>query len=271
MELPFVVAGGNVNVMKKLLLISGAILIFASNSLFAIAVTVNGMDNIFEAGLGVNPGVVGPNLGFYPKSIDIQGGALISFNSITGTSKYGGNVADPNVSPDGVAFGTGAPGTATNITSSTGISGITFSGRAMFLVGVFLTGSSSAVQPGSITFVSGSGGYDPDGRQDWFTDLAESFPVGQAFYIGDGKTGFNNAAGATQVWRAPAAATRLFLGFADGGSGGPFVGLFGAYNDNSGDLTVNITQGLAAVPEPGTVLLMGLGLLGVGLLRKRLA
>lgn len=254
--------------MRKLLFISGAILISASSSLFAITVTVNGMDNIFEAGLGTPGALVGPNMGHFPTGIAIQGGALISFNSITGTTKYGWNVADPTVTPDGVAFSNGA---ATSITSNTGISGITFTGRAMFLIGVFLTDSPSAVQPGSIGFVSGSGGYDPDGRVNWFTDLPESFPIGQTFYIGDGKTGFNNASGTTQVWKAPAAATRLFLGFADGGGSGPFLGTFGAYDDNLGNLTVDITQGLAAVPEPGTVLLMGLGLLGVGLLRKRIA
>jgi hypothetical protein len=68
---------------------------------------------------------------------------------------------------------------------------------------------------------------------------------------------------------------RLFLGFADGGSTGAFQGQFGAYRDNSGGFTVNInTSGFIApapIPEPGTLTLLSLGILGLVFLRKRLA
>jgi len=258
-------------VIKRFLFLSGVILI-ASSSLLAVTVTVDAMDNIFQAGLGASGTSVGPNLGFFPTlGVNIVAGAgqTISFDSITGTVKYGGGATDPDVGPDGVAFA--APATA--ITSNTGISGITFNGRAMFLIGVFLDGSAPTpgTQPADLSFFPSGGGYDADNRINWF-DPSTTMAIGQSFYIGDGKTGFGNGSGTTQIWHVPSTATRLFLGFADGGSGGPFVGSFGAFDDNSGSLTVDInTSGLAAVPEPGTILLMGIGLIGVGLLRKKLA
>ena len=142
-------------------------------------------------------------------------------------------------SADG-ASGLDSDTTGTSLTSNTGISGLVFGSRDMFLVGVFLTNASPtpATQPATVTFVNGSGGYDSDGRTSWF-DPSTTFAIGQAFYIGDGKTGFCPTAGAacpgtTQVWNVPSTATALYLGFADGGSNIAFTGIFGAYDDNSG-------------------------------------
>jgi hypothetical protein len=271
--------------MKKGLLrvcISGVILTAASSSLFAATVFVSGMSNIFEEGLGT-PGVnVGPNMGSYPTlgvSFNAGAGQTISFNSVglTGETVLCGTSNCTATSGDGASGLAGA--TSTNITSNTGISGISFNLREMFLIGVFLsnTAPTPGTQPASIGFVSPSGGYDPDGRTNWF-DPSTTFAIGQTFYVGDGKTTFcatagAACAGATQIWNVPSTATRLFLGFADGGSTGPFQGQFGAYNDNSGGFTVNInTSGLAAqTPEPGTLTLLGLGILGLGFLRKRIA
>jgi hypothetical protein len=256
----------------KNLLIAGLMLAGASVSLPAAVVSVDGMSDIFEAGLGTSGTAVGANLGLYPTlalSFTAGAGQTISFNSITGTVKYGGSVSDPSVSADGMANPFGTDGT--NITSNTGISGIAFDGRIMFLVGVFLDDNapSAGSQPATVTFFSSGGGYDADGRVNWF-GAPVTFQLGQAFYIGDGRTGFNNAAGTLQVWDVPSTATRLFLGFADGGNL-PFSGPFGAYNDNSGALTVDVSLGAAAVPEPGTLMLMGLGLLSVVVVRKKFA
>lgn len=263
--------------IKRVLFLSGVVLL-ASSSLLAVTVTVDSMSNIFEAGLGTPGASVGPNLGFFPTlgvSFVAGAGQTISFNSITGSVKYGSGGGDPAVGPDGVAFA----GPATAITSSTGISGISMSGRAMFLIGVFLSASAPTpgTQPADITFFTGTGGgYTPDDRPDWFGPTSPTtFEIGQTFVIGDGRLGFGTPLGGIQSWRVPSTATRLFLGFADGGSTGPFTGAFGAFDDNlnvtAGGLTVDInTDGLNPVPEPGTILLMGIGLIGVGFLRKKL-
>jgi len=280
---------GGIGSMKKGLLrfsIAGVILTAASSSLFALPLFIGGMDNIFEAGLGTPGAMVGPNMGFFPQiaaTITPGAGQTISFNSIglAGQTVLCGTNNCTATSADG-ASGLAGDTMGTNITSNTGISGISFGAREMFLIGVFLTNAAPTpgTQPVSVGFVNGSGGYDPDGRTNWF-DPSTTFAIGQTFYVGDGKTGFCPNAGtavgctgtqATQIWNVPSNATALYLGFADGGSTGPFQGAFGAYNDNSGGFTVNInTSGLNAAPEPGTLALLGIGFLGLGFLRKRLS
>ena len=87
------------------------------------------------------------------------------------------------------------------------------------------------------------------------------------FFIGDGQ-----GTSGTQSFFVPTTATQLFLGFADGS---PLFGSAataaapGGYSDNIGQLTA--TFDITPVPEPSTVLLIGLGLSGLGLLRKRLS
>jgi hypothetical protein len=253
---------------------------------------VNGKSNIFEAGLGMPGTVVAPNMGFYPTlgvAINPGPGQTIRFNSVglTGETVLCGTIICTANSADGAA-GLAGNTTGTNITSNTGISGITFGSREMFLVGVFLTNAAptQGTQPTTVTYVDGGGGYDPGSRTDWFDPLGGtvSYAIAQTFYIGDGKTGTcptagtstgcvsvgGVAAGTTQIWNVPSTATALYLGFADGGNAGSFSGTFGAYDDNSGGFTVNIDiSGLTAAPEPGTLMLLGLGILGLGCLRKR--
>jgi len=260
--------------MKKYLAVAGMVLTAASSSLFG-AIVVDGRSDIFEAGLGT-PGsqVTGVNLGLYPvlaASFSAGSGQSIWFNSITGSTNCGaGAPCNQAIPPDGVNVGIGG----TDVSSDTGISGIKFTGRNMFLVGVFLTDAApdSGSQPFSVEFFTSGGGYDADNRVNWFTN-GVTYGIGQTFYIGDGKTGVNNAAGTTQIFSVPDSATRLFLGFVDGGSIGAFTGHFGAYDDNGEQaITADINLGgLTPAPEPGTVLLMGLGLAGLGLLRKKLA
>jgi hypothetical protein len=273
--------------------ISALVLAAASNSLFAGTVYVDGKSNIFEAGLGTPGTVVAPNMGLYATlglAINPGSGQTISFNSVglAGETVLCGVNNCTAKSADG-ASGLAGNTTGTNLTSNTGISGISFGSREMFLVGVFLTNlaPTPVTQPAAVTDVDGSGGYDPGGRTDWFDPLrgAVSYAIAQTFYIGDGKTGTCPTAGTStgcvsvggmawgtnQIWNVPSNATALYLGFADGNSTGPFAGMFGSYDDNSGGFTVNInTSGLIAAPEPGTLMLLGLGILGLGFLRRRL-
>ncbi|WP_077033960.1 PEP-CTERM sorting domain-containing protein [Pelomonas sp. KK5] len=88
----------------------------------------------------------------------------------------------------------------------------------------------------------------------------------QVFFVGDGRTGFNDASGTLLTFTAPAGATRLYIGFVDAGN---FVGTSSWYWDNPGAVagTVNMA---AVVPEPGSFGLLALGLAALGWrLRRR--
>ena len=126
--------------------------------------------------------------------------------------------------PDG---GTQCSGNGTDITSYKGISGVIHARKTMFLVGVFLTDAEPAdPAPARLDF----------SNNEAFATLAPV--IGQTFFIGDGLTG--TGAGTVQQFAVPDAATRLFLGFADGYGvhGSP-----GYYGDNSGSLGVTVTGG----------------------------
>lgn len=81
----------------------------------------------------------------------------------------------------------------------------------------------------------------------------------QVFFVGDGRAGRDDAAGALLTFTAPAQAIRLYLGFVDASN---FVGTSAYYFDNPGSVSATV---VLAVPEPQTAALMGLGLLGVGI------
>lgn len=68
--------------------------------------------------------------------------------------------------------------------------------------------------------------------------------------------------GAGGTFTVPTGATELYLGLPDGFS---FQGPPGTYNDNSGGFTLT---GLPA-PEPASLALLGVGLAGIGLIRRR--
>lgn len=260
--------------MKKLLLsaaLGGMLLAGLPTSLFATV--IDAKTNIFVAGqdsTGINT-----QGGLFPavaQTFVAGAGQTVRFAVTPSPLTCGPTVPCTSAGTgDGAAltFPTG-PTTGTNISpnGTNGISGIILTGREMFLVGVFLD-SSTPTGPGPFTptFVSTGGTYNAD------TDTSfAAFFTGQVFYIGDARTGFNNAGGTLQTWAVPTNATRLFLGFADAFDN--FVGPWGGYSDNTGALnvTVSVQNPVGApVPEPNTVMLLGFILIGLAYFRKRIA
>ena len=216
------------------------------------AVIVPATSNIFASGQGSAPNGALPVLyNLNPLAVAVQ------FPSVTGTVYFGPDPPYPGNSGDGVSF-MSWQGTNINPYPNSGLSGVRFDGRQFFLVGVFLgPGTPSGSGPATINYTSAS-------------VLGPTFSpaLGQIFFIGDGQ-----GTGGTQTFYIPTGATRLFLGFADGApefGNSPSVGTAtnpGAYTDNWGELNVTIVE--SVVPEPTTFLLMGLGLAGLGLIRRK--
>ena len=236
-------------------------LIALSTSAFGVAFVAPASSNIFAAGFGTTTGV-GDGSGTLPPSIGFAaGGGSLTFSGVTGTVSCGAYCANETAGPksngpDGTSYNTMQPG-ATNISApGNGISGITFAGRELFLVGVFLDNNiPSGPGPANWTYSTN------------FADNATQFwpGIGQVFAIGDGLTGGpNDPPGVIQTFNIPVTATRLFFGFADATG---FVGTPGMFNDNTGSVSGNVNLSPAPAPEPGTLLGLGLGFAWLVLLR----
>ena len=239
--------------MKKLFLL----LALASWTMTAAPIVIDGKTNVFAAGQDATPGfnTMGGLFPALAQGFIAGAGQTVRF-SVSGLTGCGATGACGAVGAS-LSFPTGGQ-TGTDITGSNGLSGIKFTGREMFLVGVFLDASvPSGGGPFTPTFVSTGGTYNAD-TDTTFTN-AGAFFTGQAFYI------------ATQTFLVPTNATRLFLGFADAFDN--FVGPWSDYGNNSGSLNVTVSVQNAivgGVPEPGTIMLVGLGLVGLAYFRKRI-
>lgn len=193
--------------------ISGATLIVGGTTgaeITGSTFNVPGTSNIYAAGRPTAfNGTLPPFARFSPSP-----NKVVTFSSASGMISCCGGA--PDVGPDGTTAG------PTDITAYRGISGIRNDRRTLFLVGVFLDDTEPAdPSPPTLDFTNNMA----------FATFSPQ--LRQTFFIGDGLTGAGS--GTAQQFVVPPAATRLFLGFADGynGRGAP-----GYFDDNRGSITI---------------------------------
>ena len=180
--------------------------------------------NIFGAGYTIAPAPGGGGGGTLPPVWRLPQGSsrVVTFPLITGKVTP---IVDS--APTNGAEGDGLG--PTDVDSWRGISGTVDAKNGMFLVGVFLSdGEPSMPPPPRLDFTN----------KERFDRLAPR--LGQTFFIGDGQG---------RSYEVPEAATRLFVGFADGAL---YQGLPGWYGNNAGSLAVDVT-GTLDVPAADTI------------------
>jgi RHS repeat-associated protein len=171
-----------------------------------------------------------------PRSVVAQAGDVFTFSATGSVDFFNGSFVPTN-SPDGY-IGT----TTSNLFSLGGIGA--YQGPQGALLGVFLTDDNPAN-----TTISGAIDYSTVGSA--FETISPG--LGQIFFIGDGLT--DRGSGEVQEFIAPAGATRLFLGIADGAN--VAFGQPGFYEDNDGAYQVTIRRNQFAL-ETGEYRFTGL-------------
>lgn len=224
--------------MKKTALVAAFAILLTGLSMPAFATVVQGTSNIFGA---ISLTGAGDGSGTAPPVVAVTGGVQITFTSVTGnvscstSACAGGNGGDGGIYSD-------LPGSTAITAPGNGISGITFTQDAMFLVGVFINSSAlPTTGPGPTSLNYGNGG--PNSTTSNATDAPTFQPgLNRVFFIGDGAEGFNGVCpgptvqglscvnGQVQLFFVPTGANELFLGFADGAG---VVGTPGDYGDNT--------------------------------------
>ena len=173
-------------------------------------------------------------------SFSATSGNVFTFTSVTGGLNCCGNPGDL-ATPEGGNW----LGPTSTITGINGISDA-FGNTQLPLVAMF----GSETDPFGATAPAALPAWDAQ------NPVSQAPGLYQVFFVGDGRSGFNNAAGSLLTFTAPTAATRLYVGFVDAGN---FVGVSAWYHDNPGAVAGVVH--LAAVPEPASVALMAAGLL----------
>jgi hypothetical protein len=212
-------------------------------------VSVSATANIYGAGFGSPPGPNGGGAGVLPTLFNVPGGTTtLTITGVTGSVTFD-NITPvaPNAADGGTNYSA-----LTQLSSYNSLSGITYTGRTVFLVGVFLNAATpTGAAPSTLSYNDTSAGGSS------FSPVLQ-----QVFFVGDGLD--TNAA--IQFFNIPSGATRFYLGFADSWNGSSVTGVPGNYSDNGGSLSVTIT----AIPEPATVsLLFGFGALGAVVWQRR--
>jgi len=202
--------------------------------------TVSARATIYGAGHATlhDPGALPPpGVSFSPAP-----GKALTLTSVSGQVGCCGAGSTQNGADGGTQF-------STNVSALGGISGIRVDGRALFLVGVFLTDQEPAdPAPNALNFTG-------------TTNYSQIAPlIGQVFYIGDDLTGIGS--GQQQVILVPPTATRLYLGFAEGPG---FTGTPGGYGDNIGSLSATVGIEDNAISDTTGPQVGNLGLNGVAL------
>ena len=212
---------------------------------FAVLINVPGTSNPWLAGMPdgtpASSGDVAPTHSpVLVTGIDVSVGGTLNFFATGGVLNFGGcdGVSVPPCAPPDGAGGfffhfAGAEHGKSNTRAP-----------ANSLLGVFLDDIQPNLTPAPATLDFLSLGID-------FPQLSPELK--QVFFIGDGLNG-----GSPQDFFIPPGATRLFLGTLDG---------FGSFN-NTGSFNVQVDFASAAAPEPASLALLALGLLGLGMARR---
>ena len=206
-----------------------------TTSIYAVAGSTAGSSNTNDGTEAVSFSVVGG------QTYNIT--ATGTLNCCNGDSTYDGG-------PDGIQI---SPFDSTVGVETNGLSALT-GNSFLGLVGVFGDGSDPRgnASPAALAF-------------DANNPSSVAPELWQIFYIGDGRSGYENPLGSLLDFTAPSGATVLYLGLIDHGPGGALSPC--CYGDNIGSLEALVAP--PAVPLPAAFPLFGSVLLGSGLLAWR--